>query len=188
MDLIEEARNYALSEIKKYGTPSLLHFEISEKKALELAVQLKADITIVHIGACFMDLKLGQAIKENRQTEHCTMGVTATSTFLDDHGVKGRNKEKILNCITAHHRDVPFTCIEAEICANADCYRFIHPKGFFIYLTMLGNRGLSFAECLNSAEAKLEEKKKILSLTICKKELEGYYNTLHQFIADARGL
>ena len=47
MNIIQDARTYALAEISKYGIPYELHFEISEKKALELAETLKADKMIV---------------------------------------------------------------------------------------------------------------------------------------------
>lgn len=185
MDPVKEAREYACNEMKRYGSPLPILFEISEKKALELAAQLKADRTVVHIGACLMDLKLGQAVKEGRQKEHCTMGVAAAQSFLEKK-TDASSLNKILNCIAAHHKEVPFTCKEAEICANADCYRFIHPKGFFAYLTSLGKKGLSFPECLAQAEFKLDEKWQILSLDACKKELGLYHKTLKQLIKAAR--
>jgi hypothetical protein len=76
-----------------------------------------------------MDLKLGQAFKEGRSQDHVQMSVDAVRVFLDRFDdLDTSKKEKIINCVEAHHKDVPFTCIEAEICANADCYRFLHPK------------------------------------------------------------
>ena len=41
-NIIEEAREYAISEIDKYGPPPLVLFEIAEKKAIELAKQRTA--------------------------------------------------------------------------------------------------------------------------------------------------
>ena len=35
----------------------------------------------------------------------------------------------LINCVAAHHGAIPFDSLEAEIVANADCYRFIHPRG-----------------------------------------------------------
>ena len=186
MDLVAKARNYALAEIEKYGTPLLTHFDISEKKAIELAKKIKADETIVRVGISLMDLKLGQALKENRLQEHVRMSVEAARLFLEKFGLDKEKEDKIINCIEAHHRDIEFTCIEAEICANADCYRFIHPRGFFAYLTLLGKRCDNFDDCLNQAEMKLDEKNNILSLETCKRELGDYYVTLKKFIADSR--
>ena len=92
---------------------------------------------------------------------------------------------QIINCVEAHHGTIPFDSIEAEICANADCYRFIHPKGFFLFLTILGKRG-SFPDALDMAEKKLDEKYNILSLDFCKNELEEVYRGLKSYISMAR--
>lgn len=185
MNLIEESRKYALSEIEKYGTPIRVHFTISERKAIELTKILNADETIVRVGVVLMDLKLGQALKEKRLVEHVAMSVEASKIFLQKFDLDDDAKDKIINCVAAHHKDTEFKCLEAEICANADCYRFIHPRGFFAYLTLLGKRYDNFDECLSQAEAKLDEKNNILSLDICKKELSDYYKTLKKFISDS---
>jgi HD superfamily phosphodiesterase len=186
MDIVKDAINYALSEIEKYGTPIPVHFEIARDKALELANKLGGDQMVVTLGATLMDLKLGQAIKEDRLKDHVSMGVEASRLFLNNYSLDKKIKEKILNCIESHHRDVEFNSIEAEICANADCYRFIHPRGFLAYFTLLGKRYDNFDDCLRQAEMKLDEKNQILSLDICKEELNGYYKVLKQLIADSK--
>ncbi len=186
MDAVQDARAYALSEISKYGLPNALHFEISEKKALELAEKLKADTTIVHIGVCFMDLKLGQAFAEKKVDKHIEMGVTAAKEFLKKYKLDKVAQEKIINCIEAHHGTIPFTCKEAEICANADCYRILTPRGFFIYLSILMKRGLDIDECLLQAEEKIEEKRGVLSMDECKRELIRHYEEWKRFIQEAK--
>lgn len=188
MDIIQESRKLAISEIEKFGLPNLVHFEISERKAIELAEKLNADKTIVQIGVHLMDLKIGQSFKENKVSQHVQMSVEATREFLSKFDINEISKQKILNCVEAHHGNIPFKCAEAEICANADCYRFIHPKGFFVFLTILGKRSPSFSECLINAESKMDEKYNILSLDVCKAELEEYYHTLKKYISDAKSL
>lgn len=186
MNIVEEARKYAISEIDKFGFPTLINFEISEKKALELAEKLNADIKIIQVGNSLMDLKLGQALREGRVSEHVAMSVEAAKEFLSGFDIDNTEKDKIINCIGTHHRDIPFKCIEAEICANADCYRFIHPRGFFANLVSLGERRFNLEDSLNRAEKKMDEKFNVLSLDICKEELTGYYKTLKSFINEAR--
>jgi hypothetical protein len=88
--------------------------------------------------------------------------------------------------VEAHHGQVPYTCIEAEICANADCYRFISPKGVLSYLTVLGKRHDDFTICLNEVEKKLDEKYSILSLDLCKQELEPWYQTFKTAIQQSK--
>ncbi len=184
MDIIKDARELALS---KKAPPRIL-FEISEKKALELCDYFKeADKKIVHLGACLMDIMLEEALSGNKISKHVQMSVEAAKEFLGKYDISSDDKNKVINCVEAHHKGVEFKCIEAEICANADCYRFIHPRGFFYYLTLLGGeRGQDFVKCLDQAEYKLDEKKNILSLQQCKDELDGYYNSLKKFINDAR--
>lgn len=184
MSIVDDARKLAISK----KTPSKVLFEISENKALELCDKFsEADKNIVHIGVCLMDLMLGEARAAGKISQHVQMGVKATKEFLAKHDISQTDKDKIVNCVEAHHKDIPFSCIEAEICANADCYRFIHPRGFFYYLTHLaGERGMEFLACLDQAEYKLDEKKEILSLQFCKDELAGYYDALKQLIKDAR--
>ena len=186
MDLIKESKEYALSEIEKYGAPILVHFNLSERKAIELAKKLNADETIIKVGMALMDLKLGQALKEKRLPEHVSMSVESSKIFLKKFNLDNETENKIINCIEAHHKHVDFNCIEAEICANADCYRFIHPRGFFAYLTLLGKRYDNFDDCLIQAEMKINEKQNILSLDICKEELDKYYKTLKIFITDSK--
>ena len=186
MDIVQETKKFAEEEMEKYGMPSQIHFEISEKKARELSEKLGVDKAITSVGVYLMDVKLGQAVSEGKLSEHVKMSVEAANKFLEKFDIDKKTKEKIVNCVEAHHGQVPFICKEAEICANTDCYRFIHPKGVFAFLLMLGKRNLKFDQALNYVEAKLDEKYKILSLNICKKELEGYYRQFKELIKSAR--
>ncbi len=181
-NIVQKAREYAISETEKFGTPIMDHFKLSENKALELAEKFDVDIDIVKIGVYLMDVKLGEAIKEGKAPEHIQMSVDATKEFLKDFEISNEEKDKILNCVGAHHAQIPFTCKEAEICCNADCYRFIHPRGVFAYLNLLGRRFDNIDNCLNQLEKKMEEKYSILSLDVCKEELEEYYQEFKRLI------
>jgi len=186
MGITEESGEYALAEMEQFGLPNRIHFDISEKEARSLAEKLGADKDIVLAGVALMDLKLGQAFKEGRLAEHVQMSVDAAKEFLEKFEISAEKKGKIINCIEAHHGTVPFKCKEAEICANADCYRFVHPKGFFVYLTVLGKRNPDFLACMKKAEEKMDEKYGILSLDACKQELEPYYIALKKLIEDSK--
>jgi len=184
-EIVKEARSFDLKEIKKFGIPHLTLFKISEKKALELAEKLNADKSITLIGVYLMDVKLGEAHVKNKKEEHVKMSVNATKKFLEKFDLDKETKKKIINCVEAHHGQVPFICKEAEICANADCYRFLHPKSFLVTLYLFGKE-FRFEEALNFLEAKIDEKYKILSLDICKKELEKYYHQFKEIIKLAK--
>lgn len=186
MDLTEEAKKIALEEVKKFGVPHPVHLDVSEKKVVELAVKLGADRNISLVGYYLMDLKLGEAFREGKIEEHVEMSSRAAKEFLKGFKLDEEKKNKIINCVEAHHGSVPFACKEAEICANADCYRFIHPRGFFVFLGLLGKREMDFDEALDYAEFKLDEKYKILSLEECRRELEYFYKQLKELIKAAR--
>ena len=74
------------------------------------------------------------------------------------------------------HGKVPYESIEAEVCANADCYRFIHPLGVFTFIGVLAKRDLPFEDQIKGLKAKLDEKYNILSLPKAKEELCEYYD------------
>ena len=187
-EIIKKAKEWMEKEIEQNGSPLLSLVEFSYQEGVRLAEILKADIDIVKIGMLLGDIKLGDAINQEKIKEHTKMSAEATKKFLRDFDLEEIIKEKIVNCVEAHHGTVPYDSLEAEICANADCYRFIHPKGVFIYLEHLGHKEENINKNLEQLEYKLDEKWSILSLDICKKELEPYYRDFKKLITVARGL
>lgn len=178
-----QAIQYAKREISQFGVPDEAHFDFCLEKALWLAHVLGANANLVSIGVTMMDIKLGQAFHEKRVKDHVVMSMQATREFLSSFHLSQTEQENILNAVEAHHGGIPFRSIESEICANADCYKFIHPKGVFIYLTILGKRMADYRACLDQAEAKMDEKIEILSLPIAKGELQVFYEVFKKYFA-----
>ncbi|MBI3032339.1 hypothetical protein HYY69_02590 [Candidatus Woesearchaeota archaeon] len=152
------------------------------KATIDAAWKYALGKNIVALGTLFMDLKLGEAQQKHILQQHAKMSSDAAKVFLEQHKVNNDLITKVLNCIEAHHAEIPFTCKEAEICANADCYRFLHPKGIYAYLHMFGMRGMDFSKALKQVQNKADEKWRILTLPVCKQELEPYYKTLKQWL------
>ncbi|MFH1506620.1 MAG: hypothetical protein ABIE94_06585 [archaeon] len=190
MDIIKEARKLVTVEIEKYGFPTKLHSEFSEKKALDLADKLSADKTIVNVGILLIDVKLGEAITSDKikdhLKEHVHMSAKAVKQFLKKFDLDKESKDKIINCVEAHHGGVPFTCKEAEICANADSYFFLHPVGFTNALYNSGARNLGYEKTLNWLHRKLEQKWEMVSLSEVQQELEPYYRQFREIIKKAK--
>ncbi|MBT3303948.1 hypothetical protein HN592_01015 [Candidatus Woesearchaeota archaeon] len=176
-DIIENAKKWALEEIEKYGSPSLLLFKTSNEKGQELAEKSGVDKDIVLIGTILMDIKLGQAVKEGKTQEHLGMSVEAVKKWLKDITLEEDKKKKIINCVEAHHGQ-EYECKEAEICANADCYKFLIPKNVIATICNLTKKRMNFEEATTLIKNKIEEKYKVLSLDICKQELEENYQLL----------
>ncbi len=182
-EIIEKTKKLVAKETSQSVMPL---FDLANEVGQILAQKLNANKDIILLGTLLMDLKHKQAREEDRISEHVQMSLNASKKFLEQFDLDEETKKKIYNCIEAHHKDVPFMCIEAEICANADCYKFLHPKGVLLYVSILSLRGGSFEESLYNVEEKMDEKWNILSLDICKQELETYYNTFKIYIDKAR--
>ncbi len=184
-EIIKKARKWIEKEIGLNGSPLLSLVVFSYEEGVRLAKIFKADVDIVKIGMLLGDIKLGETKNQGRIGEHTKVGAKAVEKFLEDFDLEEVAKEKIINCVEMHHGG-KYVCKEAEICANADCYRFIHPKGVFVYLEHLGREEENITKNLEQLEYKLDEKWKILSLDICKKELEPYYHEFKKLITVAR--
>lgn len=184
-ELVKKAEEFALSEIDNHRLPPKRFFDTSNEKGEELAKHLGADVDVVKIGTRLMDIKLGEAASKGIMEEHVSMGVEATKDFLGQFEISDEIKEKIINCVEGHHGNVDWTCKEAEICANADCYRFHLVSNWLSFIHSMGHNGMSFEESLKAAEFKLEEKWNILSLDYCKKELEPHYKAIREILDKA---
>lgn len=186
MEVLKEIREksveIAREEIRKYGLPSMFHLDLSLDAGKKLAKDLKADEDIVQIGIALMDVKLGQAFHDGVQAQHVKLSKEFAEKFLEQFNIPNNVKDTILNCVEAHHAKVPFQSLEAEICANADCYRFVHPKGVLYYFTVVARRFNDFEKELNQVEAKLDEKMQIASIPAVKEEFKKFYDDFKTYI------
>lgn len=185
-EIINQAKELAINEINKYSVPKIEHFILVNEKGRQLAETLGADKNIVLLGTMLMDLKIGQCMKEGRLTEHVKDSSLAAQEFLKQFDISDEVFKKIVSCIELHHGTENYYCLEAEICANSDCYKFLSPEGFFHALMTFGNRLLNFNEALTNLENKVDEKYNIISLDICRQEVEENYHIFKKLIKTAR--
>ena len=182
-DIVSAAEKYALREIELYGTPKTEHFNLSNKVGQKLAKRLKADKDIVMLGTILMDLKLGECFKEGKLGEHIKRSSDAAKEFLRQYSLEDGFVDKVINCIESHHGS-QYICPEAEICANADCYRFTSVKGFLFYVR--NGREMSFDELTSFLKRKLEEKWNAISLDFVKKDLENEHKVIVQILENLK--
>ena len=185
-ELADKIDAVARDEINTFGLPTIRHYELSMEKGLELADRLNADRNLVKAGIALMDIKLGQSAKEGHQPQHVKYCVEFAEKLLKDLGVTGSDYDTLINCVAAHHGAIPFTSLEAEIVANADCYRFIHPRGVMSFHATVIKRGNDHNAALKAVEAKLDEKYGIMSLDAAKQDLDGYYKMFKDILNTAR--
>ncbi len=169
-DLIKKAKKLAYDENEKTGMPVKLHIDLSCNVGKKLAKNLKANTKIVEVGTLLMDCMIGQALKEGRMEDHVQMSLNKANQLLKTSSIDEKTKENIRHCISEHHGAKKFHSIESEICCNADCYRFASIKGFIYTIRFL--REMPFDDLLSLLEKKYKEKSNLLSLQVCKDELE----------------
>ena len=181
--IIAVVQKAALEDINKYGSPPLKLFEISNKAGQKIAKSLKADSQLVMLGTLLMDFKLGEAISQNKLFAHVQMSRDAAEALLMANKLPESKLDIVLNCIDGHHKDIKWKYREAEICANADCYRFLTPNGVISFISDLGRRGMDMQEIKTYCLSKVEEKWEILSLPVCKQELKPNYFLLKKLLS-----
>src|SRR3989344_4807324 len=93
--IIEKANKLAIKEIEKYGAPSIWNFRITNRQGQILAEKYKADKNIVLLGTLLIDLKLGQALKENTIKQHIKMSTDTARKFLE----KKKERESFDNAL-----------------------------------------------------------------------------------------
>lgn len=184
MNIVEETRKFAKEMSEKYNfIPPLEHTELTVKKGLELAEKLKVNSEIVLLGCYLMDIGLGKAFQEGKIKEHVKMSIEIAKEFLNKFDLDEKYKEKIINCVAAHHGEVGHVCLESEIVKNADNFRFLDPEGIVIVLYYANKQGRNIEQVVKKLKDKIEEKYKLVTLDICKREVEENYKIIKEFLS-----
>lgn len=185
-NLIRDADMFAREQMKLFNPDIEILYDLAMAEGIKLAEHYGANIDIVKIGCSFMDCKLPKSQKDGVPSKHIEMSAVKAKEMLEKYNIDDKDKINIVNCVEAHHGTKEYLTIEAEICANADCYKFVHPKGVFAYASLLGRRFNDLDKELEQLEYKLDEKYSIISLDKSKEELEQYYKQFKQMITVAK--
>jgi len=187
--LVKEIRLEAIKEISKYGSPPLLLFEISEHHAILLADKYNANKKVILAGSYLADYKLGLALKQNRIQDHVKMSCISARKLLKRLKIEDKISDEIIHCIEAHHGTIPYKSLEAEIVANADCYRFLTMRGVVGFINNLSQRNdQDINGIIKYVEQKANEKWNVISLKEVKKELSVYYKEIQKLVYNAKNL
>jgi hypothetical protein len=179
--LIQEAKEVAYSEARKYSIPILKHIDLATNTGISLAKELGANDKIVEIGTLLMDVKIGEAASLEKLPEHVKMSHDFTKDLLRKYPeISEKNKKNIEACVLEHHGQKEFYSLESEICCNADCHRFCTIEGVSYVLRYF--RDMEFEDLVSLINKKIDEKWNALSLDICKKDLKPQYEILQNFM------
>jgi ribonucrease Y len=100
-----------------YGQNVLMHSKEVAILAGMLAAELDADTDIARRGGLLHDV--GKGIESDGDANHVELGVELVKRIGED--------ERVINCIAAHHGDVPHTCVESVIVQVADALSASRP-------------------------------------------------------------
>ncbi len=92
-----------------YGQNMILHTLEETRIGVALAHELKADVNAVKLGCLLHDI--GKVIND-KEGSHVDLGVELLKKF--------HFPQKVVDCVAAHHEDIPFPSIEAIIVYIAD--------------------------------------------------------------------
>lgn len=181
--LITSIKEFVYSDVEKYNVPSKFQVDFATEKGQWLAEKLSANKDIILLGTLLMDCKLGQAYKEGRIKDHIEMSKQKADELLSaDNEITDKEKEIILACVRQHHGADKFLSPEAEICCNADCYRFASVKG--VLGGIKASRDMPLDDIVKLYLEKADEKWSALSLDLCKKELEPEYQAIKTLLSN----
>lgn len=100
-----------------YGQNIYYHSQEVAHLAGVMAKELGADTTIAKRGALFHDI--GKAIDSDNDFTHVELGVELAKRV--------KESDEVINCIAAHHGDVPHSCLESIIVQIADAMSAARP-------------------------------------------------------------
>ncbi|OGK14237.1 ribonuclease Y [Candidatus Roizmanbacteria bacterium RIFCSPHIGHO2_02_FULL_37_15] len=92
-----------------YGQNMILHTLEETRIGVSLAHELKVDVNTVKLGCLLHDI--GKVITE-KEGSHVELGVELLKKY--------RFPQKIIDCVAAHHEDIPFTSVESVIVYISD--------------------------------------------------------------------
>ena len=187
-ELMKKIDEAAQAESKKYGEPSLYNYKIAIEKAEELAKTYGADIYLSKMACMLMDIKIGECIKNHRQSDHIQESYKFSKELLEKFGADDETKKILLYAVLNHHgtKDHKFDFIEAEICSNADCYRFLTLPGAYNLIRVTSKWGQEHNASIDYCLSKVEEKFNALTLKKAKDDLYPNYEEIKNFLLKSK--
>ncbi len=175
-ELLVYVDNLAVEQIKIWGQPNEFNYQTAIINAERLAKHYGADPTLAKIGTMLMDIKIGECMNKGKPETHVAESLKYSDEILSKVNIDSKLKAFLLDLVRYHHGTDKYPSKEAEIVANADCYRFLLKEGTYKLILNTGEWGWDMEKSKQYVLSKLEEKYKTLSLDMAKQELEPLYH------------
>jgi len=151
-------------ELYSKPAPGEVLNNITEEKLKKLASQYDHDSESLWIGSNIADLFIFEAKEIGDIKQHVPMAVKYAKKVIKDNNISKDKAEIILELIKTHHGGEQ-KHIESKLYKNADCFKFLHPKGVFhMFSIFYDNDEKSFAKAIQYSMFKVEEKYGLVDL------------------------
>lgn len=126
-DFIEKLKQ----ELHSKPSPGPILNQIAEDKLEEITARYpNHNHNALWIGAYLSDMYITEAIKTGNIKNHVPMALDRAKQIIEDNKISKDEAEIILEIIRTHHGGEQ-KHLESKIFKNADCFKFLHPRGVF---------------------------------------------------------
>lgn len=159
-DLIARIRK----ELYSKPAPGEVLNNITDKKLVEIASKYPHNNDALWLGTYLADLFITEAKDTGDITKHVPMAVEYTKQLIIDEKISDEIAEILIELIETHHGG-PQKHIESKLFKNADCFKFLDPKGVFhIFGVFYEETEESFKKAIEYTMFKVEEKYHLVDL------------------------
>lgn len=159
-ELIDELKSILNSK----PAPGPILNNLTEVKLKELSKNYKHDSDALWIGSLIADMFITEAKDTGNILLHVPMALDYAKEIIKKNSIPKNQAEIVLELIETHHGGEQ-KFIESKLYKNADCFKFLDPKGVFhIFSAFYKNDEASFKEAIEYAMFKLEEKYSLIDL------------------------
>jgi hypothetical protein len=135
-----------------------------EKVLKEVASRYRHDSDSLWIGSYLADMFIQESKEIGDINKHIPMALAYANKLFDEENLPLSKQKIILEVISTHHGGTQ-KYIESRLYKNADCFKFLEPKGVFhIFSAFYKADEKSFKEAMEYTIFKVEEKYRLVDL------------------------
>ncbi len=163
-------------ELYSKPAPGEVLNNLTDKKLNELTKKYKHNSDVLWLGTYLADLFIWESKEGGNIKDHIPMALNYAKKIFKKNDISEDKAKIIFEIIETHHGGKQ-KYIESKLYKNADCFKFLDPKGVFHIFTMFyKNTEESFKKAIQYAMFKVDEKYKLIDLD---KELKAEAKELY---------
>ncbi|MDQ6985178.1 MAG: hypothetical protein Q9M91_01365 [Candidatus Dojkabacteria bacterium] len=155
------------SDLYAKPIPGVVLNDLMEVKLKKLAKKYKHDSEALWIGSYVADLFIVEARRDtgNHMNHLPIASEYAKNELFPNYNFTDHQQEIILEIIEKHHSSEEKKYIETKLFTNADCFKFLEPKGaFHLFGAVYGREGGDFKKAIDMVMFKAQEKYDLVDL------------------------